>query len=818
MAFDVFLSYNRSDQPTALEVGEALKERGLTVWLDVWELVPGRPWQEALEEIAATAKTAAVLVGADGIGPWQDREMRVCLSQFVKRDLSVIPVLLPGAPALPELPLFLAQMTWADLRAGITADGVGLLEWGITGVKPATLAPGHGPIPGLARGQVGAGEQPWRTLLKRVKAEVVDLLAEVDAGGPRLQIARHRVGQVGDQAGTPIPDGTGLLAWHEERGGELLLLGDAGSGKTTALFELALAALDAALNDARRPLPVILELSRWQGGDEQSFGDWIVEQVAARYRIREQRVAQWRRDRGLLLLLDGFDQVRRDHREGCLRAITHYCQAHGPVAIVIASRPAELAATLATGVELDFKAKVVLRPLAGAQVKRFLGDTGSPLERAIEQDGSVADLARTPLWLGLMSQVPAAALQGASESGSPDDLRARILDAGVDQRLENWQPGKGRRARDAGERRLRWLARTMAGRGHDDLYLEDLQPGWLDSIGGRWHYVLATRVVIGLLLAAAWIELRLLPLGLFCGLGVGLIDGALLEHAARAPAGVEVPGRRRARVVAYALAMAVCSLLSLAAVAPGTGKDTVPLVILPLITGLFFSWHGRRPVADEIRTFALSWRWAGVGIGMLPGLGVLGLALVLWWGLVATARLLIVFVALPLVVAGAVFGGFYGRRLEKDVGWRPALAIAETIRSALSMLGLALALAILFGAVAELWLPAPIDMKQTAESSEVLKRVLIILKSVPAFLPLITLVVLIFGGYDVLRHFVLRLLLAAEGRLPLACVAFLDHASRLALLRKVGRGYSFYHQVLRDHMAERDAGADDRGREQSERA
>src|SRR6185312_6382656 len=134
--FDVFLSHNSKDKPTVRQLGEELKKRGLTVWLDEWELVPGRPWQEALEGIVLTARAAAVLVGSDGIGPWQDREMRGCLSEFVDRGLPVIPVLLPGAPSKPDLPMFLKQFTWVDLRGGLTNEGIDRVQWGITGKKP----------------------------------------------------------------------------------------------------------------------------------------------------------------------------------------------------------------------------------------------------------------------------------------------------------------------------------------------------------------------------------------------------------------------------------------------------------------------------------------------------------------------------------------------------------------------------------------------------------------------------------------------------------------------------------------------------------
>ena len=81
--------------------------------------------------------TAAVLTGADGLGPWEEVEMRVCLSQFVKYQKAVIPVLLLGSPARPNLPLFLTEFTWVDLREGFTDRGLDRLEWAITGKKPA---------------------------------------------------------------------------------------------------------------------------------------------------------------------------------------------------------------------------------------------------------------------------------------------------------------------------------------------------------------------------------------------------------------------------------------------------------------------------------------------------------------------------------------------------------------------------------------------------------------------------------------------------------------------------------------------------------
>ncbi|MEO8496155.1 MAG: toll/interleukin-1 receptor domain-containing protein [Planctomycetota bacterium] len=133
--WDVFLSHNSADKPSVRALAEELRNRGLRVWFDEWELVPGKPWQEAIEEVLGTIRAAAVFVGQEGIGPWHNREMRACLSELVERGLPVIPVLLPGRQRTPDLPIFLKQVTWVDFRDGITEEGMTRLLWGITGQK-----------------------------------------------------------------------------------------------------------------------------------------------------------------------------------------------------------------------------------------------------------------------------------------------------------------------------------------------------------------------------------------------------------------------------------------------------------------------------------------------------------------------------------------------------------------------------------------------------------------------------------------------------------------------------------------------------------
>ena len=130
--FDVFLCHNSADKAAVKALGQALKERGILPWLDEWELPPGQAWQALLERQIQSIGSAAVCIGPAGISPWHQQEMRGFISEFVDRHVPVIPVLLPGAPAKPELPLFLKQFTWVDFRRA-DPDPYRQLVWGITG-------------------------------------------------------------------------------------------------------------------------------------------------------------------------------------------------------------------------------------------------------------------------------------------------------------------------------------------------------------------------------------------------------------------------------------------------------------------------------------------------------------------------------------------------------------------------------------------------------------------------------------------------------------------------------------------------------------
>jgi hypothetical protein len=128
--FDVFLSYNHQDQAIVRELKAALEFFGLSIWLDA-DIGTLEFWPRAIQAAIQNSDTVAFCIGAAGIEWWQREQMR----EF-RGNQPIIPVLLPGAPEKPDLPPFLHDRAWVDLRTGLTEKGIRQLVWGITGVKP----------------------------------------------------------------------------------------------------------------------------------------------------------------------------------------------------------------------------------------------------------------------------------------------------------------------------------------------------------------------------------------------------------------------------------------------------------------------------------------------------------------------------------------------------------------------------------------------------------------------------------------------------------------------------------------------------------
>ncbi len=211
--YDVFLSHASADKPNVEALARRLRDDGLEPFLDKWHLIPGEPWQEALEEALEASRTCAVFVGAR-LGPWQNEEMRAALDERARDgSFRVIPVLLPGAlmPGKKDLPRFLRRLTWVELGAGLDDDDAyHRLVCGIRGVPPdADSAPPAALAgkSGLERWAIGLG---LVVALLAVAGGVLDLpgkwqawRADVSSPAPAdKQVLHGRV--LDDASGLPL--------------------------------------------------------------------------------------------------------------------------------------------------------------------------------------------------------------------------------------------------------------------------------------------------------------------------------------------------------------------------------------------------------------------------------------------------------------------------------------------------------------------------------------------------------------------------------------------------------------------------------------
>ena len=190
--YHVFLSYSSADKPAVEALAQRLLAAGIRPWLDSWNLVPGDPWEEAIEQALDTCGTCAVFLGPSGIGPWHNEEMRVALDRRARdrsRSFRVIPVLLPGAdPADPAtLPRFLGRMAWVDFRGGLDdAEAFRRLVAGIRGVPPGPGSSASGLVAALPSVNASTPKTLTPNEHQRLKAELARLQTQYDTWTRRI--------------------------------------------------------------------------------------------------------------------------------------------------------------------------------------------------------------------------------------------------------------------------------------------------------------------------------------------------------------------------------------------------------------------------------------------------------------------------------------------------------------------------------------------------------------------------------------------------------------------------------------------------------
>jgi hypothetical protein len=118
-----FLSYSRADKPLAHELGHALAQRGVKVWIDELELRSGDSIIERVAQAIADGDFLVAIVSPDSIkSAWCQRELALAATKGIKqKSIVVLPVRYRNA----TMPAALADRFWLDAD---TADVVALAD------------------------------------------------------------------------------------------------------------------------------------------------------------------------------------------------------------------------------------------------------------------------------------------------------------------------------------------------------------------------------------------------------------------------------------------------------------------------------------------------------------------------------------------------------------------------------------------------------------------------------------------------------------------------------------------------------------------
>ena len=233
-----------------------------------------------------------------------------------------------------------------------------------------------------------------------------------------------------ERDGRELEPGASILDTFRLLDESLLVLGAPGAGKTTTLLELAEALADEAAQDAGAPLPILIDLGNWtrHRGGRPRIEDWIFDQAHGYYGIGEGLARTWLSTRGLVLLLDGLDEIAdSDDRRHCVHLVNELQVAFPKVRIAAASRIVEYQELPE---RLSVRGAIVIQPLTAGEVERWLRSPGlERLRAAVDADSSLRELLTAPLWLQLMTVVFSDASQAPHLSGGITQRRAQLLDA-----------------------------------------------------------------------------------------------------------------------------------------------------------------------------------------------------------------------------------------------------------------------------------------------------------------------------------------------------------------------------------------------------
>ena len=624
----------------------------------------------------------------------------------------------------------------------------------------------------------------------------------------------------------------------DELGRALLILGEPGSGKTITLLELARDLIARAEVDPSQPFPVVVNLATWID-PRQTLFDWLTNEISDKYKIPAKFTRTWLEENRLLLLLDGFDEVRAENRGACVKAINAFTREFGLPGVLVSSRLKEYSEL---PVHLKLHSAIRLKPLTGDQIDAYSARAGSKLaalQTILQKDLVLRDQARSPLMLSIMSMAYSMAPQGlpaqvlaGQETENVETRRKHLFDTYIEAMFKR----KGRREQPYTKKQtiswLSWLAHKMIQHNQAVFLIEGIQTSWLKSRGQRWVHLLGFCLIFGFLVALiseigwyAWAQvdtdintvlktqLKLEVWVVGCTvwiLSIGIIDLFTFDRRFKPAQTRTIPVTKQAIIntliygftwfVTWAIIASAWNFWESSQAEEVILMSKVILTVSGFVGMLMFGIVGsKQSLTRDIRTAeAVNWSWSGALKGCLWGLAFGMLAWIAWlpWQeLIINIENAAPKFLLAYLIAGGEIGailiGLDYRIVETKTVSNQGIML--TIRNVVKVGFLSWAIySLTIWGILSLLFREYTFLEGGYGSGEIFAFFLGLTFS--------SLAIMVFGGADVLKHYILRFILYLTGRTPRKYAHFLDHASRLNFLQKVGGGYIFIHRLLLEHF------------------
>ncbi|MDX2242161.1 MAG: NACHT domain-containing protein [Leptolyngbyaceae cyanobacterium bins.302] len=286
-----------------------------------------------------------------------------------------------------------------------------------------------------------------------------------------------------------LPEGTNVTTvFHQMGAGRtLLILGEPGSGKTITLLKLAQDLIAQVEADLSQPIPIVFNLSSW-ARKRRPIDQWLVQELAEKYRVSRALGKSWVETESLLLLLDGLDEVKAEYRNDCVQVLNQFMQTYSTVEVVVCCR---LKDYQALAQQLRLRTAICLQPLTLEQINQYLEQAGEQLQtlRAVlSQDTELQTLATSPLLLNIMSL----AYQGCAATdlaigGTTADYRHRLLNTYVERMFQRRGTTLDYPKAQA-QHWLTWLAQRLTQASQTVFLIEGLQPRSLHTRSQKLLY------------------------------------------------------------------------------------------------------------------------------------------------------------------------------------------------------------------------------------------------------------------------------------------------------------------------------------------